>query len=58
MGLDMYLIRKKYIGAKWDHNNVKGTIDITINGNGAYSSWFANTEYYVPICLRLKLPVV
>lgn len=24
----MYLTRKKYIGAKWDHNNITGTIDI------------------------------
>ena len=30
MGLDMYLRRKKYIGA--NYRNVKGTIDITIDG--------------------------
>lgn len=33
MGLDMYLKRKKYIGAHWEHRNVKGSIDITINGH-------------------------
>lgn len=32
MGLDMYLTRKKYIGAKYDHNNVTGNVDIKING--------------------------
>lgn len=32
MGLDMYLTRKKYIGAKYDHNNVTGSVDIKING--------------------------
>ena len=32
MGLDMYLTRKKYIGAKYAHNNVTGTIDIKSNG--------------------------
>lgn len=31
MGLDMYLTRKKYIGAKYDHNNVTGSVDIKIN---------------------------
>ena len=30
MGLDMYLIRKKYVGAEYEHRNVKGTIYITI----------------------------
>lgn len=33
MGLDMYLRRKKYIGAHWEHRNVKGSIDISINGH-------------------------
>lgn len=33
MGLDMYLKRKKYIGAHWEHRNVKGSIDISINGH-------------------------
>lgn len=32
MGLDMYLIRKKYVGAEYKHRNVKGKIEITING--------------------------
>ena len=32
MGLDMYLIRKKYVGAKYKHNNVTGVIDIRTNG--------------------------
>lgn len=32
MGLDMYLIRKTYIGADYDHRNVTGKIDIKING--------------------------
>lgn len=31
MGLDMYLVRKKYIGANYEHRNVKGKIDISIN---------------------------
>lgn len=30
MGLDMYLTRKKYVGAEWEHRNVKGKIKITI----------------------------
>lgn len=30
MGLDMYLSRKKYVGAEYTHRNVKGTIYITI----------------------------
>ncbi len=30
MGLDMYLIRKKYVGAEYEHRKVKGTIYITI----------------------------
>jgi hypothetical protein len=29
MGLDMFLNRKIYIGANYNHNGVKGTIDIT-----------------------------
>lgn len=32
MGLDMYLSRKKYVGANYEFRNVKGTIDITIDG--------------------------
>lgn len=32
MGLDMYLIRKKYIGANYEHNQVKGKIEIEIRG--------------------------
>ena len=32
MGLDMYLVRKKYIGAKYEHRNVKGKVKIKING--------------------------
>ena len=28
MGLDMYLSRKKYIGANWEHRGITGTIDI------------------------------
>jgi len=32
MGLDMYLVRKKYIGANYEHNEVKGTIDLTSKG--------------------------
>lgn len=32
MGLDMYLIRKHYIGGKYEHNKVEGTIDISRNG--------------------------
>ena len=30
MGLDMYLYKKTYIGAQYEHRNVKGKIDITI----------------------------
>lgn len=30
MGLDMFLTRKKYVGAEYEHRNVKGTIYITI----------------------------
>ena len=29
MGLDMYLERHKYIGANYEHRNIKGTINIT-----------------------------
>lgn len=29
MGLDMYLNRRIYIGANYEHNNVKGTISLT-----------------------------
>lgn len=32
MGLDMYLSRKKYIGANYDHRNVDAIISITIGG--------------------------
>lgn len=32
MGLDMYLTKKTYIGAEYEHRNVKGIIDITIEG--------------------------
>lgn len=31
-GLDMYLVRKHYIGGKYDFNNVEGIIDISIKG--------------------------
>jgi hypothetical protein len=33
MGLDMYLTKRIYIGANYEHNNVKAKIDISINGN-------------------------
>jgi hypothetical protein len=32
MGLDMYLTRRIYIGAEYEHRNVKAKIDITIDG--------------------------
>jgi hypothetical protein len=32
MGLDMYLNRETYIGAEYKHRNVKGKIEITIEG--------------------------
>jgi len=32
MGLDMYLSRKIYIGAEFEHRKIEGTIDITTNG--------------------------
>lgn len=28
----MYLTREKYIGANYEHNQVKGIIDITVRG--------------------------
>jgi len=33
MGLDMYLIKRSYIGAIYDHNNVRGTLSITRRGH-------------------------
>jgi hypothetical protein len=32
MGLDMYLYRETFIGGEYDHRDVKGEVDITING--------------------------
>ena len=32
MGLDMYLNKKHYIGAKWEHRGVDGNITITVKG--------------------------
>lgn len=32
MGLDMYLTKKTYIGAQYEHLNVKGRVQITSNG--------------------------
>jgi hypothetical protein len=32
MGLDMYLNKKVYVGAEYEHRNVKGKIEITSNG--------------------------
>jgi hypothetical protein len=32
MGLDMYLTKRTYVGAKYDHRNVEGNINITIDG--------------------------
>lgn len=32
MGLDMYLNRRVYVGAEFEHRNVTGSIDISING--------------------------
>lgn len=32
MGLDMYLTRKIFIGGEYEHRNVKGEINITIDG--------------------------
>ena len=32
MGLDMYLTRKKFIGANYEHRKVEGLISITSNG--------------------------
>ena len=32
MGLDMYLYRRVYVGGEYEHNQVKGTIDITVRG--------------------------
>ena len=32
MGLDMYLTKKVYVGANWEHNNVKGKIELEANG--------------------------
>jgi hypothetical protein len=33
MGLDMYLKKKTYIGAEYEHRQVKGTVKITAGGN-------------------------
>lgn len=32
MGLDMYLTKHTYIGAEYEHKEVRGTIDITMKG--------------------------
>ena len=32
MGLDMYLTKKVYVGANYEHNGVTGTIDVYKNG--------------------------
>jgi len=32
MGLDMYLNRKKYVGAEYEHRGVTGKVEIKING--------------------------
>ncbi len=32
MGLDMYLTKRVYVGAEYEHRNVKGTIDISVEG--------------------------
>lgn len=32
MGLDMYLVKKIYIGGNYDFNEVKGNIDISVKG--------------------------
>lgn len=32
MGLDMYLSRRIFIGAQYEHNEVAGTIDLSITG--------------------------
>ena len=31
MGLDMYLTKETYIGAKWEHRKVKGKIEVAID---------------------------
>ena len=33
MGLDMYLTKKIYIGANYEHRNVEANVDIKVNGN-------------------------
>lgn len=32
MGLDMYLTKKTYIGAEYEHRNIKGTVEISQDG--------------------------
>lgn len=32
MGLDMYLTKKTFVGAEYEHRNVKGTVEITVDG--------------------------
>lgn len=32
MGLDMYLTKRIYIGANYEHRNVKGNVNITVDG--------------------------
>ena len=33
MGLDMYLSKKIYVGGNYEHNNVKGKIELTTGNN-------------------------
>ncbi len=33
MGLDMYLTKKIYVGAKYEHRNVTGKIEVFVDGN-------------------------
>lgn len=32
MGLDMYLVKKNYVGAKYEHRKVKGEVEIEVEG--------------------------
>ena len=46
MGLDMYLTKKNYIGAEYEHRKVKGKVEITIDGKPVPIT-FDNIQYVI-----------
>ena len=38
MGLDMFLLKEIYIGGQYEFNEVKGTIDLTVQGKQIVNS--------------------